>query len=149
MARAGGWRIVWVRVRVLQRAHFSFEWKARVMIDRRAGWRWWFAIGNENDGGKEKIRVQVAGHFKDVVLWWIRLGWRTWDEKWPGVEKGLRLSQIIIATDHSLSLLATDLLGTDRLATDPGILASIRRHDFGNNEFAIPACDICKRVIES
>jgi len=31
--------------------------------------------------------VQVVGHSKDVVQWWIWLGWRTWDEKWPGIEK--------------------------------------------------------------
>jgi len=30
----------------------------------------------------------VVGHSKDVVQWWTWLGWRTWDEKWPGVEKG-------------------------------------------------------------
>jgi len=56
----------------------SFEWKSRRVIDRSAGWKWWFVIGS---GGKEKCGLQVAGHSKDVVQWWIWLGWRTWDEK--------------------------------------------------------------------
>lgn len=25
---------------------------------------------------------------KDLVEWWTRLCWRTWDDNWPGVEKG-------------------------------------------------------------
>jgi len=37
---------------------------------------------------KKWCGVQVVGHSNDVVQWWIWVGWRTWDEKRPGVEKG-------------------------------------------------------------
>jgi len=46
-------------------------------------------IGNDSGGGKEMVRGSGGiVHSKDMVQWWIWLGWRTWDEKWPGSRKG-------------------------------------------------------------
>jgi len=39
-------------------------------------------------GVKKRCVVQVAGHSRDVVQWWIWLRWKTWDENDRGVKKG-------------------------------------------------------------
>jgi len=45
-------------------------------------------IDNDRGGVKEMVGVQMVGHSKDVVQWWIWFGWRTWNEKWPASRKG-------------------------------------------------------------
>ena len=99
----GGNRVV-VKVDVVQMKRVNDQmgqgrsvWRDEILIlkGRPGGWRieetdeddvLWLAMKVVEV--KKWCGVQVVDHSKDEVQWWIWLGWITWDEKWPGVEKG-------------------------------------------------------------
>ena len=72
-------------------------WRDEILMLSGRPWGWRIEEADEDDvlwfamtavEAKKWCGVQVVAHSKDVVQWLIWLGWKTWDEKWPGVEKG-------------------------------------------------------------